>query len=241
MKMRYLRDRNGFIDKNYVIARDGSYIRDKVTGKKLDEESGDIYIYQEYRVVNMKINEKHYSHIKICHLQWLAWKGIIPEGYVIHHKKWNKDKKFNLKLKLNDDVANLSCMTRFEHLSVHNVGSNNPMWGKFGRKNPTFGIKKFVGRDNPFYKKHHSEETKKKISVAMSGENNPQAKLTSEKVEEVRRFSYIDGWSFRKIAKKFKVSRGCIQHIVQGRKWNSNKLSKDELIDQTLEAYKNFI
>ena len=35
MKMRYLRDKEGKVDKTYIISEDGSYIRDKRTGKKL--------------------------------------------------------------------------------------------------------------------------------------------------------------------------------------------------------------
>ena len=39
-------------------------------------------------------------------------------------------------------------------------GKNNPMYGK-------------TGENHPFYGKHHTEETRKKMSQALKGENNP--------------------------------------------------------------------
>jgi hypothetical protein len=69
MKVRFLRDRKGKVDRRYVIAEDGSYIRDKKTGEKLDDG---IYELQGYRKISITVNGKRYSSIKICHLQWLA-------------------------------------------------------------------------------------------------------------------------------------------------------------------------
>jgi len=103
MKVRFLRDKEGKIDKNYVIAEDGSYIRDKGTGKKLDG----IYLHQKYRVITLRINGNYYNAIKISVLQWLAWKGIILKEYHIHHKKEGSH--------LNDHINNLECHTPSEH------------------------------------------------------------------------------------------------------------------------------
>ena len=48
---------------------------------------------------------------------------------MIHHKKWNKDKEINDKLKLNDDINNLECMTRCEHNNLHSSGKNSNFYG----------------------------------------------------------------------------------------------------------------
>ena len=50
------------------------------------------------------------------------------------------------------------------------------------------------------------------------GDNHPLAKLSSEKVREVRRLS-ADGMSNHKIAKKFKVSATTIRDIIIGKNW----------------------
>ena len=136
MKMRFLRNMEGKIDRNYMIAEDGFYMRNKITGKKLDG----IYIHQEYRMISITICGKYYHQIKVCYLQWLAWKGIIPKGYVIHHKEFSNDKEKNRKLKLNDDINNLDSLSKGEHRRKHSFGKNHSFFGK-----------------------HHSEETLKKL------------------------------------------------------------------------------
>jgi len=51
-------------------------------------------------------------------------------------------------------------------------GSKNPM---FGKKRPEFS-KKIQGKNNPFYGKRHTKETKQKISNTSKGKNNPNYK-----------------------------------------------------------------
>jgi len=124
MKTRFLRDERGKIDKRYTIAEDGSYIRDKKTGKKLKP-----YIDSNgYRVVTITLNGKHYNAIKICRLQWLALRWIIPKRYDIHHKDFNK---------LNDHKNNINCIPRSKHMKIHNSGKNNPMYGSSGENSPS--------------------------------------------------------------------------------------------------------
>ena len=108
------------------------------------------------------------------------------------------------------------------------------------------------GKNHPMYGRLHTEETLEKISknhANMSGKNNPMYGMTREKcpmwgkwgeeapasklkekqVHRIRNLSYKKGWSQNQIAKKFKVSRGCIQKIVLGYHWNPDHLTKEEL------------
>jgi len=210
MKVRFLKDRNGNIDRNYVIAEDGSYIRNKRTGKKLDN----IYIHQKYRKISIYLNGKYYDSIKICHLQYLAWKGLIPKGYVVHHKDEDK---------LNDHKDNQRCLTNSEHTRIHhtgkhcseetrkkmskfrkgkNNGKNNPMYGRLGERAPMYG---------------------------RSGEKSPTAILTGDEVKKIRKLSYFNKAPQQDLAIKFKVSVGCINGVVQGYSWNPDNLTKYEL------------
>lgn len=111
MKTIFLRDRDGKIDKNWVIAENGFYIRNKRTGEKLSP-----YLYRGYYVVTITINGNNYKQIKICHLQWLAWKGVIPKGFHIHHIDENKE---------NDWIDNLDCLSISEHTILHRTGKYN--------------------------------------------------------------------------------------------------------------------
>jgi group I intron endonuclease len=59
-------------------------------------------------------------------------------------------------------------------------GENSSMWGKRGKDNPNYGIKRTVeqkkailGIGNPFYGKHHTKENRKKQSERVGGENHP--------------------------------------------------------------------
>ena len=61
-------------------------------------------------------------------------------------------------------------------------GENNPMYGVKGEKHPSYGIKK-VGKDNPFYGKHHSEETKTKLKELA----NNRSQATNKKISEAKK------------------------------------------------------
>lgn len=50
------------------------------------------------------------------------------------------------------------------------------------------------------------------------GEHSPSAVLTIEKVKEIRQLQ-ASGWTQRQIAWHFKVSRGAIQKLIEGRSW----------------------
>lgn len=79
----------------------------------------------------------------------------------------------------------------------------------------------------------HSLETRAKVSERTSGENNPmfgryrggeegpRAKLTWEKVIEIRRLR-SEGVSCSKIANDFGVQRACISKIANNKRWLEN-------------------
>jgi hypothetical protein len=97
MKMKRLRtynDGKAIVSDRYLIPENGKYIRNKITGKKLLP-----YIHQGYYVISIRIGRISLNAIKMSHLQWLAWKGEIPKGYVVHHKKFSNDKEKNKELK----------------------------------------------------------------------------------------------------------------------------------------------
>jgi len=59
------------------------------------------------------------------------------------------------------------------------TGEGNGMYGRTGPLNPAYGVQHF-GEENPFYGKHHTQETKDKISQKKKGlhkgSKNPSAK-----------------------------------------------------------------
>lgn len=61
------------------------------------------------------------------------------------------------------------------HQGYYN-GENNPMYGKTGKQNPMYGVHRY-GEESPHYGKHHTDETKQKMSDVKknmySGEKNP--------------------------------------------------------------------
>jgi len=123
MKTKFLRTREGKINRNYTIAEDGSYVRNKKTGEKeipYINDRGD-------RVISIKLNGPCSRVFKVCHIQYSTWHGIIPKGYVIHHRDENK---------LNDHKDNHNCITKSTHNSLHNKGEKNPFYGTTG---PMFG------------------------------------------------------------------------------------------------------
>lgn len=75
----------------------------------------------------------------------------IPEGYVVHHKDFNRD---------NNDISNLELMSSTDHKSLHL---------SLRHQDGDISIKTMSGENNPFYGKTHSDETKEKISKNRKG------------------------------------------------------------------------
>lgn len=89
-----------------------------------------------------------------------------------------------MKLYYERPASELIFLTKSEHSRLHalsssNRGKNNPMYGKHHSEETkqklsesNKGKHNNSGENNPFYGKHHSEETKTKISIANSGLNH---------------------------------------------------------------------
>jgi len=72
--------------------------------------------------------------------------------------------------------------------------------------------------------------TKDNPSRGMIGEKCHHAKMTEQKIVEVKRLSYVDELTQWDIAQKFKVSKSCINDILNGyNKWNKKNLSAKQI------------
>lgn len=93
-----------------------------------------------------------------------------------------------------------------------------------------------VGEDNHFYGRKHSRETKKKLSIIASerilsdehkanigkaqiGEKSHYAKLTWDKVREIRRLYEKEHWTEHMLIDKFNMSQSAINKIVRYKTW----------------------
>jgi len=79
------------------------------------------------------------------------------------------------------------------------------------------------GEKNGHYGKHHSEESRQKMSEARKGEKSSSAKLTWEKVNEIREKYKTGKFSYAKLAKEYEVSPSAIQYIIENRTWIMEK------------------
>ena len=74
-------------------------------------------------------------------------------------------------------IENLTCMTLSAHMKLHTTGENHPFFGKHHTEESKRKISeskkgKYLGENNPNYGRHHTDETKEKLRLANSGENS---------------------------------------------------------------------
>ena len=115
---------------------------DMIKGEDIITKYGNAKLNEDgYYIITSR--KKGYSHKFLHRLIWEDWYGkSVPDGYVIHHL--NGDKTDNR-------IQNLQCVERSKHIAFHNkarCGENSSMFGK-----------------------HHSEETKRKISKSKKGKS----------------------------------------------------------------------
>lgn len=128
---------------------------------------------------------------------------------------------------------------RRKEVSKRVSGKSNPMYGRKGELNPAYGknywngqtgiLKElFKGKNNPFYGKHHSEETKAKLSKAHN-DSKQRVAMCDIKTEEVVKIfdSYAEAARYLRENTKYikaddsaisKCARGKMNHTY-GYKW----------------------
>jgi len=117
--------------------------------------------------------------------------------------------------KENNYIENLEWVTKSENEKhAYRIGLKKPMKGE---NNPMFGMR---GENCPNYGKHTSEETKKKQSEKMKGENNPKSILTEKDVVEIRKLSNEGILTQKEIGEKFGVDNTTISRIKTGKRWS---------------------
>ena len=96
-----------------------------------------------------------------------------PDQWDCHHRNeidmnLSREELKEQGLYYNRPASELIFLTHEAHLSLHNKGENNSMYGKHhsieSRKKMSDALK---GENHPLYGKHHSTETKKNISDAL--------------------------------------------------------------------------
>lgn len=155
----------------------------------------------------------------------------------------NKGNKYGVGKKFSDETrALLSERARGRKHSettkslLSNIRKTEGKWA--GENNPNFGGKimtdetrnRFIGIDisganNPMYGKHHSEETKKKISEhhklneSTKGVNNGRAIINQNIADEIRKIYDTDNLSQRELGEIYGISRGTVCAIIEGKIW----------------------
>jgi hypothetical protein len=118
---------------------------------------------------------------------WELINGKVPDGYVLHHGdgKGNFDGEGN---KNCNCVANLMLMTRAEHLSLHKSGVKHHMYGKHHSDETKQKMSEARKGRKPTLGMKHTEETKRKISAAGIGRHNTDE--TKAKMSAARKLYY---------------------------------------------------
>jgi group I intron endonuclease len=106
-------------------------------------------------------------------------------------------------------------------------GEKNPFYGKKHSAETLQKIKEnsadMSGEKNPFYGKKHSEKTKKLLGQKSKGRNcgekSCRAKLTWEKVREIRKIYAVGNISHASLGKEFDVAESTIQKIINNDRW----------------------
>lgn len=112
------------------------------------------------------------------------------------------------------------------------LGKNNPMYGRTGELNPSYGLKRYGG-DNPFYGKRHSEDTKQKLSDMQNKKKQKVEMLDINTEEIILTFnSYSEAAKYIRQNTEFvkaddsaisRCARGVYQYVY-GHKWRKIEL-----------------
>ena len=189
-------------DKDYQVSnysRIKSFKYDKINGK----------------ILQLMINDHGYLYISLCKYGKVKVKEIhklIYENFNNYKLKKNECVHHKYENKMDNLPENLEKMNKHKHRSLHSKGKNNPM----------FNIHLY-GNKNGMFRKHHTEETRKKQSEKRKGkyigENNPRSKLTEKDVIEIWKDLNEGILTQREIGEKFKVHESTISAIKNRKSW----------------------
>jgi hypothetical protein len=189
------------------------------------------------------INGRRYIYAR-----WLFEKEVRPlePGEIVHHIDDDQ---------LNDCIENYDAITPSKHKSIHNIGNNYSLGYRHTEKSL---IKMKLAKKGKKLSRQHrinigiagkkrviSDASKlnksKLLSVANEGENNNSAILNKNKVDKIRhRYFWIKDISTYKLADLYNVHQSTINDIIQGRNWNPNNSTKEQLIEQSFIKEKNY-
>lgn len=107
-----------------------------------------------------------------------------------------------------------------ERIRESKIGDKNPMYGK--RFSESHRQKLSIaqsGENNGFYGLKHTEETKARMSDAKKGEKSYRAKLTWDKVREIRKRYEEEDISYAKLSRDYGVGENAVAKIVRNERW----------------------
>jgi len=200
------------------IGRVKSFKKWHGTNERILKQNKDSNGYFQVNLCKDKISK----HKQVHRLVHEAHIGKLEDGYDAHHI--NEDKEDNY-------VENLKQIPKFEHSSFHKKGENHPLFRKHHSEETRKKIserhkgkhlseehKKKISKskkeeNNPLFGKHHSEETLKKMSDSRRGKNNPNFKMTNQKIIDIQIDLEKENLSQKHIAKKHSISQSTVSLI----------------------------
>ncbi len=210
-------------------------------------ETGIVYSTFRSKILKQEIDEDGYhrislyksglSHIAIHRLVYITWKGIIPNGYVVHHqdnKKWNntvdniqlttpflnsryaaEDGMYKRTFEWNSDIVNDVCRLMENNVSVIDIAkqygvhpSNKKLYKNF--RNQLYNFRK--------HQRSWIDITSKYNFNNYDGNLRPDSKYRRTDIKNMKKM-YIDGKSLDEIYELYnKVPKSYLRLIINGTK-----------------------
>lgn len=114
-----------------------------------------------------------------------------------------------------------------EHRKKLSESGKGRILSEESKKKMSVSLKEYYrNRSGPMKGKNHSEETKEKMSenhIDFSGEKNGRAKLSWEKVQEIREKYSTNNYTYRSLAEEYGVTHRIICLIINNKIWRRDK------------------
>ena len=111
------------------------------------------------------------------------------QTWVCHHRRetiFSKNDLIEIREYYNRPACELIFLTKSEHNRLHNLGENNPNFGKLAWNNGKHLSAETRKKISEAHKgKHHSEETRQKLSEAQKGKHRSEE--TKKKISEANK------------------------------------------------------